>query len=33
MATRTRLPEEVRQTIEEDIQRMIDKHNKAGRKG
>jgi proteasome lid subunit RPN8/RPN11 len=32
-SARTRLPEEVRQTIEKDIQRMIDKHNKAGKKG
>ena len=32
-AARTRLPESVRQTIEEDIKLMIEKHKKAGKKG
>lgn len=31
-ATRNRLPEDVRQTIESDIKRMIDEHRKAGKK-
>ena len=33
VAMRTRLPEEVRQTIETDIKRMIEEHRKADKKG
>jgi proteasome lid subunit RPN8/RPN11 len=32
-ATRTRLPEAVRQTIEDDIKRVIEEHKKTDRKG